>query len=406
MTQETARPETGAKTKARLSRTAKLASALAIVLAMGVGHDAGAPSAIAAPPSLPAPPADGEMGFVVVQFHQAVYIGDPKVDCPDGMLGVLKDSYLTTVPVAAERARLQLKQNESELQTKWQTYGAGPNGTNVCANINEFLDRPPTPMLTGRVAKGFDLDNDQGAGGNDSYTCKHDNFTSPAGEKGIDHQLWRVQGCSVQYRGTDESGNGEIRKAYDDQMMTGQITQVIRLRGVNSLVNDPDVQVLYANTDDRPAVDSRGNPVFKASYTVSTAGMKVGYRNLLRGRIVNGVLTTDQKDIILHGGSYSPYDLARGKLRLTFQPDGTAKGMLGGYKPLLSLLTAARGGGRGSVNTAGINCAGQYTALRLMADGDKDPKTGQCRRISYAYELVAVPGFVNDIQPNRKIATK
>ncbi len=393
----------------RRARTAKLAPALAIVLAMGLGHDAGAPSAVAAAPSLLAPPADGEMGFVVVQFHHAVYIGDKNVDCPDGMLGVLRDSYLSTVPAAAERARLQLKENENELQTKWQTYGSGPNGTNVCANINEFLDRPPTPMLTGRVAKGFNLDNDQGAGGGaggkDSYTCKHDNFTSPAGERSIDHQFWRVQGCSVQYRGTDESGNGEMRKGYDDLVMTGQMTQVIQLRGVNSLVNDPDVQVLYANTDDRPTVDSRGNPVFKASYTVSTAGMKVGYRNVLHGRIVNGVLTTDQKDILLRGQG-TQFDLARGRMRLVFQPDGTAKGMVGGYQPLLSILGSARGGGAGSVRTAGINCAGQYTALRLMADGDKDPKTGQCRRISYAYELVAVPGFVNDVQPNRKIATK
>jgi hypothetical protein len=381
-------------TKALLCGAAKFAPALAAVAVMG--------SIASAAPGAPVPP-NGELGFVVVQFHTAVYIGDPKADCPDGMLGVLKDDYLRTQP-PAERSRLLLKENEPELQKAWQAYGGGPNNTNICSNVYEFPDRPPTNMNKGKVAYGFNLDNDETGAGNDSYTCKHDNFSSPTGEKGIDHQLWRVRGCSDGYRGVDESGLGENRKGLDDMMMTGQLTQVILLRGVNSLVNDPDVEVVYANTDDRPTVDSRGKPIFKASFTVSTLGKKVEYRNVLHGHITNGVLETDTKDILLNGTG-SEFDLAHGRLRLEFQPDGTAKGMVGGYMPLLHIMGSARGGGRGSVNVAGINCAGQFTALRMMADGDKDPKTGQCRKISYAYELFAVPAFVNDVPP-RQMAKK
>src|SRR6476619_5667389 len=207
------------------------------------------------------------------------------------------------------------------------------------------------------------------------------------------------------YRGVDESGNGEIRVAYDDLMLSGQLTQVILLRGVNSLVNDPDVEVIYADTEDRPVTDSSGKPIFKASYSVSTNGRRAEFRNVLHGRIKNGVLTTDSKDIALLG-SGADYQLDRGRLRLIFQPDGSVKGMVGGYMPLLNVLGPARGGGAGSVNTAGINCAGQYRALRMMADGDKDPKTGKCRKISYAYELLGLPAFVNDAQVKSKIASR
>jgi len=357
-------------------------------------------------PNLPAPPANGEMGFVVTQFHTATFIADPKVDCPGGLLTVLRDDYLATVP-EADRQRLMLKENAAELQKAWQAYGSniGPNRINICANIYEFADRPPTPMNKGKIAWGFNLDDDESGGGKDPYTCKHDNFTSPTGEQGVDHQFWRAQGCSVMYRGVDESGNGEIRTAYDDLMLSGQLTQVILLRGINSLVNDPDVQVIYANTEDRPVKDSSGKPVFKASYSVSTDGRRAEFRNVLRGRIKNGVLTTDSKDITLLG-SGADYQMDRGRLRLMFQPDGSVKGMVGGYMPLLNVLAPARGGGAGSVNTAGINCAGQYTALKLLADGDKDPKTGKCSKISYAYELLGLPAFVNDAPINNQTASR
>lgn len=53
-------------------------------------------------------------------------------------------------------------------------------------------------------------------------------------------------------------------------------------------------------------------------------------------------------------------------------------------------------GGIGSAVTAGIDCGAQYKALQLMADGDRDPRTGTCTTISSAFDLVAVPAFVND----------
>ena len=394
------------KTK-RFGRTIRLVPALALVLTLGVGgYEAGAPIT-AATPALPPVPANGELGFVSTEFHFAFHNGGDAVDCPDGMMGVLRDNYLATLP-KAEQDRLNLKENEKEREAAWRAYAYNDKGGNMCSNIYEFMDRPPTAMMKGPVQWGINLDDDETGEGKDAYTCKHQNFTSPTGEKGIDNQLWRAQGCSLLNRGHAGDGKGDRRSGYDDNLKTGQYTQVLRITGINSMVNDPDVTVLYANTNDRPFMGASGNFVAHGSYTVAD-GPKLRYRNVMRGRIKNGVLTTDPHHIRLSeagNGQRGEFDLQRGRIKMEFQPDGSIKGIVGGYQPLLQLFGAARGGGGGTINNGGKNCAGEYTAHRLMADGDKDPKTGRCRRISYAYEFVGVPGFVNDVAPAQRIAAK
>ena len=393
------------------SRAAGLASSAVMVLALGIAQDAGAPSpATAAAPARPAPPANGELGFVIVKFQLPVFNNDLKIDCPDGMIGVLKDQYLRTLP-AAEAARLQESKNLPELDAKWKAYGQGPNGANLCGHINEFLDRPPTPQMKGPIAWGLDLDGDVDGRGTDDYTCKHEQFTTPTGEKGIDFQRWRVFGCNDQTRGVDNKEGEKFGKGTTPNHMTGEYTQVLLLRGVDSLVNDPDVSIVYANTDDRPVADPEGKPIYHASFSVSKAPRKATYRNELKGRVVNGVLTTTPKRFVLYGGvqagMYTTFDLDRGRLQLKFQPDGSIKGLIGGYAPLLNDLIIPRAGSNGTVVVAGIDCAGQYASTRMMADGDKDPKTGKCRKISYAYEMIAVPAFVNDpIGDSKRIALR
>lgn len=392
----------------RWTRVKRLAAVGVAVGALGLGASPHKPlAAVAESSQLPAPPANGEMGFAIVQFHTPATPIDEKADCPDGMMGTLKDSYLRTLP-AAQRERLTKPENANELDAAWKKYGVNETNGNVCGNIYEFLDRPPTPFLSGRVAWGFNLDDDESGAGKDGYTCKHDNFVSPTGERGVDNQYWRVYGCSQTNHGKD-GAISESQKGFDGLMMTGEWTQVILLRGVDSLVNDPSVEVVYANTDDRPMTDLAGKPLHNASFSVATQGRKSDFRNVMHGRIVNGVLTTDPKHFVLGqfgGGVNTTFDLDRGRLRLIFQPDGTVKGMVGGYMPLLNGLNAPRGGSIGTVLNAGIDCAGQYRAIRMMADGARDPKTGQCTRISQTFELFGVPAFVNDSAPAMRTARK
>ena len=54
------------------------------------------------------------------------------------------------------------------------------------------------------------------------------------------------------------------------------------------------------------------------------------------------------------------------------------------------------GGGPGTVTVADIDCNSQYRTLKAMADGDRDPATGQCNRVSLGMHIQAVPAYVFD----------
>jgi hypothetical protein len=117
------------------------------------------------------------------------------------------------------------------------------------------------------------------------------------------------------------------------------------------------------------------------------------------------VLTTDPKDIVLTrpvgiggrpNGKGSEWDFARGKLQLAFKADGTLDGVIGGYVPLTMYMVHQIGGGAGTVTVGDIDCSSQYRTLQAMADGDRDPATGQCHRISSAIHIEAVPAYVFD----------
>jgi hypothetical protein len=396
--------------RTRFFQSSALASLAVAVLAIGAapegsGLGSAPATAQAQPAKLPAPPASGVMGFVVNHFTYAVI--QEKAACPDGPALRNREIFVNSLP-PAEAERLQKKENEREFAQKWRATLMNSEGMNICNQYAHFPDRPLLRTVQSKFAWGLDLDGDTGGGPKNTDTCAHEAFTSPDGEKGIDNQAYRALGCKLEWRGIDGVA-GDIVKGFDGFLASGEWSQVILLHGVDSLVNDPDVEVIYANTQDRPVVDSTGKFIWQASFTVSESEGR--YRNLLHGRIVNGVLTTDPKDIKL---VYFPgqniarvsFDLQRGKLRLAFQPDGSVKGLVGGYQPIENFQGHQARGGLGTAMTAGIDCAGEHNTLKKYADGMKDPKTGQCTAISNALELAAVPAFVNDLPAKQKVARK
>ena len=381
----------------------RIAAALAALLAVGPMSLTPAEGE-ATNRNLPSPPANGVMGFVVERFIPPV-VQEPAA-CPQGTALKLKDAFLAEQP-EAERVRLSLRENQAELVRRWQATVFGPNGTNICSQPDMF-SRPDMRTVQSKRSWGLDLD----AGGGDS--CTHDDFTSPTGERGIDNQEYRVMGCTLEWRGVDGVA-GDQAVGMAQFHASGQWTQVLLLSGVNSLMRDDDVEVIYGNTPDRPVVDSRGKFLPGASFTVSDAPPR--HRNVLHGRILNGVLTTDPTDIQLTQtwgqggardirGNRSKYDLRKARLRLTFQPDGSVTGMLGGYKPVFDVIQSPGFGGAGSALVAGIDCAAELAALRKYADGIRDPKTGQCSGVSSAMQLSGIPAFVNDLPPVQRTAAR
>lgn len=352
-----------------------------------------------APAKLPAPPASGTMGFVVSEFIPPV-IQEPEA-CPQGPTPKIRDAYLASL-TEAERIRLSDKANEAELTRRWQATVFGPNGTNICSQPDLF-DRPLMRTVQSTRARGLDLDGGQPS----DSTCAHEEFTDPHGASGVDNQEYRVMGCTLEWRGTDGI-KGDIAVGTRQFHASGEWTQVILLNGVDSLENDADVEVIYANTPDRPTTDSTGRFLPGASFRISTQPPRE--RNVLKGRIVDGVLMTEPKDLKLtqtwgQGGARdirgyrTRYDYRKGRLRLAFQQDGSLKGYLGGYRPVFDIIHSPSIGGAGAALTAGIDCAGLLATLRKYADGERDPQTGKCTAISSQVQMQAIPAFVTDIAP-------
>jgi hypothetical protein len=350
---------------------------------------------------LPAPPASGVMGFVVQDFVPPVVPG--KDACPTGTAPRLRDAYMRTLP-EAEQARLRLKENTQELENRWHAYAFGPDGTNICSQPDMF-DHPPYPGVESKYGLGLDLDGGKAS----ADTCAHDDFQTPTGEQGIDNQEYRAMGCTLEWRGADFQGGDQLTgmKQFHN---SGEWTQVILLKGVDSLVNDPDVEVIYANTADRPVLDTKGNFLRGVSFTVNDTNAR--QRNVLRGHIKDGVLTTDPAEIRLAEtwgqggardirGNRTQFHYEKGRLRLEFQPDGTLRGFVGGYRPVFDVIVSPALGGAGSALVAGIDCAAEMAALRKYADGMRDPKTGKCTAVSSAMRIAAVPAFVTDLPPAR-----
>jgi hypothetical protein len=356
-----------------------------------------------APRILPAPPANGVMGFAVEGFNPPVVFD--KSACPDGPVLRLREAYLTTLP-QAEAARLRLEANKEEWDKRWQAYAFGPSGANICTNPDMF-DRPLHRTVQSPNAWGLDLD--QGA----ADTCMHEEFTTPTGEKGIDNQEYRAMGCTLEWRGLDGLSNDQ-KTGMQQFFNSGEWTQIILLKGVDNLVNDPQVEVVYANTADRPTLDAQGKWLSGTSFTVDDKAPRA--RNVLRGRIVDGVLTTEPADIRLAAtwgqggardlrGQRGQFDYRKARLRLTFQSDGSLTGMLGGYRPVPDTILSGMLGGAGTALVAGHDCAAEFKTLTALADGLKDPKTGKCRGISSAQQIRAIPAFITDV-PQSRLATR
>lgn len=150
---------------------------------------------------LPQPPQNGTMGFVIDSFVPPIV---PGMDaCSSGVSPKIRDAYLQS-RTPAERARLSLKENEEELARLWKAETVGPDGTNICSQP-EMFDRPLLKTVQSSTAWGLDLDQ-----GNSADTCNHEEFSSPAGDPGVDNQEYRALGCKPEWRGNDGNGGDQL----------------------------------------------------------------------------------------------------------------------------------------------------------------------------------------------------
>lgn len=397
-----------------------IGSGTAALCALAVASLPGERTAIAAAPSVSAPVADadlmreivrnGEAGFVVTRISYS--LGPDAKDsgaCPNGMNGGVRG----LIEAYAKSPAGQRKPGESDRAYQGRlnmSVFTAPNGKNLCMNPEAGAPDPGWRMVSGKVpVDGLDLDGQDGGRKPAAGTCAHENFQGTHGERGIDNQFYRMIGCTTGYQSTGQA-NG-----FDTEMYTGSWGILIRVRGIDDLRNDPDVEVgIYANAD--PIELSAARTALP--YATYAAMQDPKYRATTRGRIVDGVLTIDPVDVRFVNYVNSMKDdriLRDARLRLRFTPDGGAEGFLGGYWPIESAYDlsfgsrssqAAKGGlaperlrigtAMGRAGALGHSCHGAYFALQAAADGHRDPATGRCTSISTQYRIKVAPAFVVD----------
>lgn len=355
----------------------------------------------------------GEAGFVVSHIEYALGRDAAQSGaCPNGMTS----GYQNMGDVFVNQPQLQRQEGELEDAYLGRVFRAAltdPSVQNLCANPE--LGRPDPNFRTVSAPNvqvyGIDLDGQvsRRGGAPAPGTCSHDDFRGMSGERGVDNQFYRVVGCSNSFQSTGQS-NG-----YATEMLTGAWGILITVKGVDDLRNDPDVEVgIYSNADPIQLSPTR-EPLPNATYAME---QDPRFRATTRGRIVNGVLTSDPVDVRFRKVTNSirlERPLRDARVQMTFTADGGLDGYLAGYTPVDDMYdlqygfrNGTDGAGQpaqqrlryissiGAANVLGHTCQGAYYALREQADGHRDPETGHCTSISTQYRIRAIPAFVVD----------
>ena len=109
------------------------------------------------------------------------------------------------------------------------------------------------------------------------------------------------------------------------------------LNGVDDIRNDDNVEVgIFANADPIELSPNR-EPLANATYAID---QDPRFQARTRGRIMDGVLTTDPVDVRFHKNTNSIYlerPLNDARVQMTLSEDGTLEGYLAGYTPVEEL---------------------------------------------------------------------
>ena len=302
----------------------------------------------------------GTIAYALTSLRWATYLKpDTPVDCPDGVNEGPREQFTALFPNDGHTRDLADTQLKREIQNWLPTTAP-----------DYFPFREPR----GPYAIGLNLDGKIGP----------NDFTSPEGEPGIDNQLYRALGCVNSYRDShganDELNSLEIIKENYNRLL-------IELNGVTSLKNSEHVVVMVYRGLDRLHMDAGGKEVVPGGTQRIDIRWGAKFIQRLQGKIVNGVLITDPADLAFPWSVFGlPADeyMRGARLHLVISPT-TAQGLIGGYADIetwyLQLMKSQSTHCQSYGQLASMSV---YKALRRLADGYPDPKTGANTAISSA----------------------
>jgi len=252
------------------------------------------------------------------------------------------------------------------------------------------------------VVQGFDIDGDDGTGAPPPQTRKHRNFVSPDGRRGIDNQLFVVQGCVAGHR-----RNGVRPMLTNEGRRSGGLAILIEISGIDDDRNDDDVAVTILYSTDLMRRDGTAGVVlpdftFRVNETPEFSKDFVRFK----GRLVDGVIMTDPvaRASLRQSGVWANVKFAEARMRIEFKRDGGMTAYLGGYIDWRAYISDVLWNGGTYEKLVGFNSPGIYNAIRRAADGLKDPSTGEFNGISAVYEMEGVPAFIPPPQDEALLA--
>jgi hypothetical protein len=153
------------------------------------------------------------------------------------------------------------------------------------------------------------------------------------------------------------------------------------------------VTIFIDKSLDHLKLDARGEARADATYRIDPDPQ---WHNEMRGKMKGDTLHVEGSKLHLRGDPYmiAVLRLQNMHLRLKSRADGGLAGVMGGYQPWLDINFMYGSRGYPAESNLGVDMPSMYKTLRALADADPDPKTGQNRAISTAYQVEAVPAFI------------
>lgn len=293
------------------------------------------------------------------------------------------------------RAQFPTEQARLEVLKKYAYYtNRGPKGENVFYHPTVIKDPLPFRPVQGNTGIGINLDGQSSA----------NDFVSPTGEPGIDNQLYRVVGCLPGWRkGGMVEGIviSEIKASHKPRLL-------LEVSGVESQKNDSDVTVTVYRGLDAVEAGPDGKLIPFRSQRIDT---REGQRfiHTLKGKITDGVLTTEPADIRLpsyeQANMPGEYIIKDAQLQLELSDTG-ARGYVGGQFDIEHwyLMFAKTWGAHFIADVIGWSGPATYAALYQYADGHPDGQ-GKNTSISGAYIAEFAKTFVIHPQQHSSIAS-
>jgi hypothetical protein len=305
-------------------------------------------------------PEGNSIAYVATNLSWALQSTPEMSECPRGLNDGVREQFKLLFPEAEGQDRVF---EDTQLRRQVESYHP-----TVAPDALPFLEGE------GPVAPGLDLDGAQGA----------EDFTSPDGRAGIDNQMHRVLGCIANYRGPD----GPIRFFEDEMVLRENYNRIIvQLNGVDSLADDPAVDVMIFRGRDKVLVDAGGLKALPGGTQRIDTRWGSRYIRHTRGRIENGVLTTEPVDLLYPWDAfYMPTDqfMWGARLRLTLAPE-SAEGLVAGYTDVETWYMHMLRNWSAHYQSYGKSSGPSiYKAMRRLADALPDPETGANRAISSA----------------------